>query len=240
MAADLGQIGEFDDGEYADGYIDWDWGEIYVWGGVTFTPARSSSSQDQAPKAEAAPSQARPAARRLENVQELSVLARKVWTAVVDQYPAAAKQRRFAGTTISPMTAATRFNRLAEVLNITGMEALELICVDATPLLVDPDDVISAYELLARISSPEKALELVRRHPGLLVGGSKKIKDGASVVTAALIDILFAGRLRVVLEDHRIDDNWKLAEIELYTTVAKFFKPVMDLVQRRSLSSVSQ
>jgi len=73
----------------------------------------------------------------------------------------------------------------------------------------------------------------VRRHPGLLVGGSRSLKEGASLVTAALIDILFAGRLLGVLEDRSKDNNWKIAEIELYATVAQVFKPLMDVVQRR-------
>lgn len=213
----------------------WEWGEIYVWGGVTWTPGEPASLPKQLEEEE-------------EQVLERELagapagtpaLRQRVWAAVSEQYPAASRGGRFAGKPVSPVLTSLRFARLVEVLGISGEDAAELVEIDATPLLVEPEGVACAFKLISGISSRVKALELVRCHPGLLVGGVTSLKEGAGLVSSALIDLLFAGRLLWVLEDRNKDDQLKLAEIEFYARVAAFFKPVMDLVQRRTAELLS-
>lgn len=52
------------------------------------------------------------------------------------------------------------------------VEALKIIEMDATPLLVESDSVSEVLARLAAISSREKAMELIGRSPSLLVGGA--------------------------------------------------------------------
>lgn len=206
----------------------WAWGEIYVWGGVTWVPGNGGGggSDGRVPMdagaGDAAPEGASPSLRR------------KVWAFVKEQYPVASRGGRFAGAPVSPALAASRFEQLANVLRISGEEALELVAIDATPLLVEADGVADAFVSIAEASSTGKALELVRRHPGLLVGGGQCLKAGGSFVTQALVDVLYAGRLLRVLKDKTTTNKYKIAEIEFYAWVAACFKPVMDLIQRRT------
>jgi hypothetical protein len=158
-----------------------------------------------------------------------------VWEAVKKQYPKAVTAGVFAGLALNKQLVGRRFERLADILNISGEEALEIVLSDTTPLLVSPEGVQKAFDLLAGLSgNVDKALALVRVHPGLLVGGARSLKQGSSLVTNMLVDVLFAGRLVDIAQDSR-PQAWKLAEIEFYASVAALFKPVMDLVQRRSV-----
>jgi len=205
----------------------WEWGEIYIWGGVTWTPGAPSAP-------------IREEVRELETVGQAApppgagALGQRVWAAVSEQYPAASRGGRFAGNPVSPVLATEHFTNFVKVLGIPGDDAVELVEIDATPILVEPGGVASAFELLSGTCSRGKALELVRRHPGLLVGGVRSLKQGASLVTATLVDVLFAGRLLKVLEDGSKDNWWKVAEIESYARIAALFKPVMDILQRRT------
>jgi len=210
---------------------DWDWGEIYIWGGVTWTPsALGPTPEEEVERLE----------RELASVGQRFSIANsgrefrdRVWAAVAEQYPRAARRGSFATMPVTPALTTLRFSRFVQVLGISGEDAFKLVEYDATPLLVEPDGIASAFELLAQKASRVKALELVRCHPGLLVGGvHEQLKRGAGIVSAALVDLLFAGRLLKVLEDGNRDDSGKLAEIELYANVAAWFKPVMDLAQR--------
>lgn len=240
----------------------WEWGEVYIWGGVTWRPDPAAKPpQRRAPRSRPAPGRrparqrapamglmpgeavAKPGERVLSQTRMSKPVAMDdvptevwgpVWMCVAEQYPVASREGAFAGTPLSPMLANIRFQRLIEVLDISTEEGLELARQDSTPLLVPAEGVASAFSLLVGISSRKKALELVRCHPGLLVGGVRSLREGVSAVTSALVDVLFAGRLLKVLEDRSRDNAWKLAEIELYAWVASSFKPVMDLVQRRT------
>ncbi|CAK0899171.1 unnamed protein product [Prorocentrum cordatum] len=204
--------------------FDWDWGEIYIWGGVTWVMGRDGAGDGND-----------------ENEKPMEKVAPRVkqamWEALSAQYPKAVKEGAFAGTPLSRSLAARRFESLADhALRSTARpEALEIIRSDTTPLLVEPDGVQCAFDLLTGVcGNAKEALELVRKHPGLLVGGTRSMKEGTSLVTATLVDVLFAGRLLDIAEDPR-PQAWKLAEIEFYASVAALFKPVMDLVQRRSV-----
>lgn len=201
--------------------FDWDWGEIYIWGGVTWVMGRDGlgDGNDDIEKSEKVAPRVKQA----------------MWEALSAQYPKAVKEGAFAGTPLSRSLAARRFESMADILDVSGEEALEIIRSDTTPLLVTPDGVQCAFDLLTGVcGNATEALELVRKHPGLLVGGARSMKEGTSLVTATLVDVLFAGRLLDIAEDPR-PQAWKLAEIEFYASVAALFKPVMDLVQRRSV-----
>lgn len=220
------------DSEFPEGAI-WNWGEIYVWGGVTYTPGvplESFTMDGDVILEQELVSEA------TEQVALLADAGATAWRAVEEQYPVAVRGGKFAGKPINPELASDRFSRLVGVLKVKPDEALELVKIDSTPLLVDPDGVANAFELLVGISYQEKALELVRCHPGLLVGGATtSLKTGVSAVTTILVDGLLAGRLRRVLEDNKRDKKDKLAEIEFYAQAAHSFKPIMDLMQRRSM-----
>jgi len=210
---------------------DWEWGEIYIWGGVTWTPSALGPTPEE--EVEQLERDLASVGQRFSAFNAGREFRDRVWAAVAEQYPRAARCGSFATMPVTPALATLRFARFVEVLGISGEDAAQLVEYDATPLLVEPDGVASAFELLAQVSSRVKALELVRCHPGLLVGGvHEQLKRGAGIVSAALVDLLFAGRLLKVLEDSSRDDRGKLAEIEFYANVAARFKPVMDLAQR--------
>eukprot|EP00403_Amphidinium_massartii_P011141 CAMPEP_0178422716 /NCGR_PEP_ID=MMETSP0689_2-20121128/27318_1 /TAXON_ID=160604 /ORGANISM="Amphidinium massartii, Strain CS-259" /LENGTH=301 /DNA_ID=CAMNT_0020044291 /DNA_START=33 /DNA_END=938 /DNA_ORIENTATION=+ len=190
----------------------WEWGEVYIWGGVTWRP------EDPEP---GTPSEDEERRRKV------------VWKFVADQYPVAAKEGFFAGNRLTPRVASERFEHLVKNLAIPEKEAYQLLHVDATPLLVEPEGVANAFQRLDQVATRPRALELVKRHPGLLVGGARRMKQGVSLVTAALIDLLFSGRLLAILNDRAMPSAAKLAEIEFYATLASNFKPVIDLFQRR-------
>uniref|UniRef100_A0A7S2JGM6 Protein RFT1 homolog n=1 Tax=Zooxanthella nutricula TaxID=1333877 RepID=A0A7S2JGM6_9DINO len=60
------------------------------------------------------------------------------------------------------------------------------------------------------------------------------MQKGVSLVTTFLVRVFFAGRLEEVLQAPNRDNAWKLREVEFYASTAAFFKPFMDLVQRRA------
>jgi len=134
---------------------------------------------------------------------------------------------------LTPRMASKRFSSLVKNLAISEKEAFDLLRVDATPLLVDSKGIARALRELDRIATRPRALSLVKRHPGLLVGGSQRLKQGVSLVTATLVDVLFSGRLLSVLEDRYTPAAAKLAEIEFYVNLAAYFKPVIDVIQRQ-------
>lgn len=188
----------------------WEWGELYVWGGVTWLPDRQDRSNHR------------------------KAIVEDIWKAVSRQYPQAARRGNFAGMPLSPVSAVLHFENLVQVLSVSQEQALELVQIDATPLLVEPEGVRSVFEelhALAGEAGEGKALQLVKRHPGLLVGGAN-LKAGASLVTSALVDLVFAGRLKTVIQDETKPASSKLTEIEGYTKLAEFCKPFMDLLQR--------
>ncbi|CAJ1405319.1 unnamed protein product, partial [Effrenium voratum] len=151
------------------------------------------------------------------------------WRAVLRQHPEAVIEANFLGMPISYEKVKERWPRLVETLGISEEEALRIIQMDATPLLVESDSVSEVLARLAAISSRDKALELVGRSPSLLVGGAMHKAD-KNMAAASLIDVLYAGRLYKVLEEEGRDNEGKLAEIELYAGLLSAFRPCVDLV----------
>lgn len=123
-----------------------------------------------------------------------------------------------------------RWPRLVQTLGVSEEKALEIIKTDSTPLLVESEAVAEVLSRLAAISSKEKALDLVGLNPALLAGASD-LKEGKGFGVSAIIDILYAGRLRKVFEDGARDNEGKLAEIELYTYAMASCKPILDVFQ---------
>lgn len=220
-----------DDGPWLPATGGWEWGEIYIWGGVTFSPGTVLTPQEEL-EGELEEVLSVGSASSRSRVDGNTLVRPRVLRAVLDQYPWAWRGGSFAGKPISDDITTGRFRRLREVLEISAEDAAELVEIDATPILVEPEGVEKAFNQIKEVSSRDKALELVRCHPGLLVGGVRSMKEGCGLVTETLVDLFFAGRLLKVLEDNSKDNVWKLREIEHYARVAATVKPVMDLVQR--------
>ncbi|CAK9111978.1 Sodium-dependent phosphate transport protein 2B [Durusdinium trenchii] len=156
---------------------------------------------------------------------------RQVWRAVLRQHPEAVLDANFLGTPFGYKQVKQRWPRLVQSLGITEDQALKIIEMDATPLLVESDSVSEVLARLAAISSREKALELVGRSPSLLVGGAmNQATSSKNLAASTLIDVLYAGRLYRVLEEEGRDNEGKLAEIELYAQLLSAFRPCVDLV----------
>lgn len=160
--------------------------------------------------------------------------ARWAWRAVLEQHPQAVVQKQFMGVPFTRADVERRWARFVKILDIPAEQALEIIETDATPLLVDSEDVAEILGRLAAISSREKALELIGMNPSLLVGGAaaatKNREKGFGVST--IVDVLYAGRLRKVLEDEGNDNQGKVAEIEFYSCVLSSLKPLVEIIQR--------
>lgn len=155
----------------------------------------------------------------------------QAWRAVLRQHPEAVLEANFLGQPFGCEQVKQRWPRLVQTLGISEDQALKIIEMDATPLLVESDSVSEVLARLAAISSREKALELVGRSPSLLVGGAMNEATGTKNLAAStLIDVLYAGRLYRVLEEEGRDNEGKLREIELYAQLLSAFRPCVDLV----------
>eukprot|EP00930_Biecheleria_cincta_P042805 TRINITY_DN29455_c0_g1_i1.p1 TRINITY_DN29455_c0_g1~~TRINITY_DN29455_c0_g1_i1.p1 ORF type:complete len:1062 (+),score=166.24 TRINITY_DN29455_c0_g1_i1:133-3318(+) len=156
-------------------------------------------------------------------------LEQSAWRAVLEQYPEVAVSGKFLGIPFAYEIFRSRWSGFVQILGIHQEQALEIIEQDATPLLVESEDVEDVLRRLVAICSREKALELVRRNPTLLVGGAAGYRTGdLGFAPATIADFLYAGRLFKVLEDDR-DNEGKLKEIELYSCLLSGFKPCVDL-----------
>jgi len=155
----------------------------------------------------------------------------QAWRAVLRQHPEAVLDANFLGRPFGCEQVKQRWPRLVQTLGISEDQALKIIEMDATPLLVESDSVSEVLARLAAISSREKALELVGRSPSLLVGGAmNEATASKNPAASTLIDVLYAGRLYRVLEEEGRDNEGKLAEIELYAQLLSAFRPCVDLV----------
>eukprot|EP00913_Durusdinium_trenchii_P012744 g11966.t1 len=142
---------------------------------------------------------------------------RQVWRAVLRQHPEAVLDANFLGTPFGYKQVKQRWPRLVQSLGITEDQALKIIEMDATPLLVESDSVSEVLARLAAISSREKALELVGRSPSLLVGGAmNQATSSKNLAASTLIDVLYAGRLYRVLEEEGRDNEGMLSFCRLF------------------------
>ncbi|CAL1165838.1 unnamed protein product [Cladocopium goreaui] len=130
----------------------------------------------------------------------------QAWRAVLRQHPEAVLEANFLGQPFGCEQVKQRWPRLVQTLGISEDQALKIIEMDATPLLVESDSVSEVLARLAAISSREKALELVGRSPSLLVGGAMneawmaerketQATGTKNLAASTLIDVLYAGRL---------------------------------------------
>lgn len=158
------------------------------------------------------------------------VAPRKAWRLVLEQHPIAVAERSFLGIPFGFSEVKERYLLFVQVLGVSDELALQILENDATPLLVESEDVSEVLGRLAAISSREKALELVGRSPALLVGGATALrKDGAAIST--IVDVLYAGRIQQVLDEDGRDKWSKLREIEIYSCALSTFKPIVDMCQ---------
>jgi len=154
----------------------------------------------------------------------------RVWRCVSAQHPVAVSEGQFLGVPFTQADVTRRWERMADLLGVSEEKALEILNTDATPLLVESDDVAEVLGRLAAISSKEKALDLIGWNPALLAGGMSEAKEGSDMAVPTLVDILYAGRLRTVLEDAGRMDEDKLAEIETYSYAMSSVKPLLDML----------
>ncbi|CAE7220197.1 SLC34A2 [Symbiodinium natans] len=162
--------------------------------------------------------------------QKHSLHLQQAWRAVLRQHPEAVLENNFLGEPFSFDEVKERWPRFVQTLGISEDQALKIIEMDATPLLVESDAVSEVLARLAAISSREKALELVNRSPSLLAAALGGKKDGNGLGVSTLVDMLYAGRLYKVLDQEGRDNAGKLAEIELYAGLLSAFRPCADLI----------
>ncbi|CAE8581785.1 unnamed protein product, partial [Polarella glacialis] len=156
--------------------------------------------------------------------------AARAWRAVLEQHPEAVAQKEFLGMAFGRKEVEQRWARFVQTLGISEEQALKMIQMDATPLLVESEGIAEVLTRLAAISSREKAMELIGKNPSLLVGGAAGLKVEGGFAVSALVDVLYAGRLLKVLEEEGRDNEGKLKEIELYSCVLSGFKPLVNMV----------
>merc|ERR1719401_1578168 len=112
-----------------------------------------------------------------------------VWRAVLEQHPEAVASNQFLGEPFSRQHVVRRWPRFVQTLGTTEVQALELVQMDATPLLVESEDCAEILGRLAAISDREKALELVGMNPSLLVGGRADKERDKGFGVSTLVDL---------------------------------------------------
>jgi len=103
-------------------------------------------------------------------------MAEKGWQTFSTQFEAAAKRGMYLDTPVAEEDIKYRWRRLRDSFGVSSEEALSIMEADATPLVIDSNYVQETFEAMVEGSSKEKALEVVKRHPGILASG-KAIKD---------------------------------------------------------------
>jgi len=162
-----------------------------------------------------------------------NVVLDRIWQMVMEQHPTAVREQLFLGVPFGREDIEQRWGRFVQTLGIDESQALAILETDVTPLLVESDDVAEVLSRLAAISSKDKVLDLVVWNPALLVGGRAGLDTSRSNPgISAIVDVLYAGRLRNVLEQTNRDDAEKLTEIEMYSYAISSFKPLVDIIQR--------
>eukprot|EP00441_Pelagodinium_beii_P037406 CAMPEP_0197648926 /NCGR_PEP_ID=MMETSP1338-20131121/28042_1 /TAXON_ID=43686 ORGANISM="Pelagodinium beii, Strain RCC1491" /NCGR_SAMPLE_ID=MMETSP1338 /ASSEMBLY_ACC=CAM_ASM_000754 /LENGTH=204 /DNA_ID=CAMNT_0043222995 /DNA_START=50 /DNA_END=664 /DNA_ORIENTATION=+ len=125
---------------------------------------------------------------------EEEALAQKCWEAFKEQYESAAGRGMYMDTPVGENDIKYRWRRLRDSFGLTSEEALEIMQVDALPLVIDSNYVQGTFDSMVEGASREKALDIVKRHPGILAAG-KEVKnnmlqaDVASTVIGATRDI---------------------------------------------------
>jgi hypothetical protein len=170
------------------------------------------------------------------NLVDLSPCER-AWLMVCEQQPKAVTDKQFLDMPLSRQVVESRWPRFVDTLGVSEEQALAIIEVDATPLLIEPAGIAEVLSRLAAISSREKALELVSWSPTLLLAGepsTQKTDRGHGIFN--IVDSLYAGRVVNVLNEHGRDPKDKLAEIELYSLALTGLKPIIDIMQQGGLT----
>eukprot|EP00434_Breviolum_minutum_P034474 symbB.v1.2.030517.t1/scaffold3447.1/size56486/2 len=149
----------------------------------------------------------------------------RLWQLVQEQHPEAIRDKAFLAMPFNRLDLQRRWPRLVQTLGISEEQALEIVETDVTPLLVESDDVAEILSRLAAISSREKALELIGIYPSILAHDAKFQRGHAAVSTIA--DIIYASRVRNVIDDKQKADEGKIEEIELYSHILAGLKPLV-------------
>lgn len=165
-----------------------------------------------------------------EDTEESSV--KWAWRHVLEQHPEAVAQGQFLGVPFGREDVERRWPRFFQTLDITEEQALKIIEMDVTPLLVESENVGEILGRLAAISSREKALQLVGMNPSLLVGGVADQERHKGYGVSTIVDVLYAGRLRQVIEEGGRDNEGKVAEIEFYSCILSSCRPIVEVIQK--------
>eukprot|EP00930_Biecheleria_cincta_P071382 TRINITY_DN58892_c0_g1_i1.p1 TRINITY_DN58892_c0_g1~~TRINITY_DN58892_c0_g1_i1.p1 ORF type:complete len:230 (-),score=55.86 TRINITY_DN58892_c0_g1_i1:95-715(-) len=125
---------------------------------------------------------------------EENALAVDCWKAFQGQYTSAADRGMYMDTPVAEEDIKYRFRRLRETFGISTSEALDIMKIDALPLVIDSDYVKKTFDAMVEGASREKALEIIKRHPGILAAGP----DVKSNMLQADVASVFIGGARSV------------------------------------------
>jgi len=114
---------------------------------------------------------------------EEEALAEKGWQAFSKQFEAAAKRGMYLDTPVAEQDIKYRWRRLRDSFGVSSEEALQIVEDDATPLVIDSNYVQETFDAMVEGASQEKALEIIKKHPGVLASG-KAIKDNMAQADA--------------------------------------------------------
>lgn len=179
----------------------------------------------QEAEAEAKAAKAKADAEAVEQASPDEELQERLWQLVQEQHPEAIRDEAFLAMPFKRVDLQRRWPRLVQTLGVSEHKALEIVETDVTPLLVESDDVAEILSRLAAISSREKALELIGIYPSILAHDVKLTKGHAGVSTIA--DVIYASRVRNVIDDVQKADKGKIEEIEVYSHILAGLKPLV-------------
>uniref|UniRef100_A0A7S4UMF9 Uncharacterized protein n=1 Tax=Alexandrium monilatum TaxID=311494 RepID=A0A7S4UMF9_9DINO len=98
-------------------------------------------------------------------------LADKSWALFEKRYQKPAQTGIYLDTPVAKDDVRYRFLRLAGTLKLSTKETLEVLQTDDVLMVVDADYVKNTFEAMIRGAGYEKAIEIVKKNPSILVSG---------------------------------------------------------------------
>uniref|UniRef100_A0A7S4UXS2 Uncharacterized protein n=1 Tax=Alexandrium monilatum TaxID=311494 RepID=A0A7S4UXS2_9DINO len=103
--------------------------------------------------------------------KEDEALADEAWALFEKRYQKPAKTGIYLDTPVARDDVRYRFLRLAETLKLSTKETLEVLQTDDVLMVVDADYVKNTFEAMIRGADFQKAIDIVKKNPSILVSG---------------------------------------------------------------------
>ncbi|CAE8590320.1 unnamed protein product [Polarella glacialis] len=117
-------------------------------------------------------------------------MAQLSWKAFSTQYSGAAERGVYFDTPVTEEDVKYRWRRMRNSFDVSSEKALEIVNVDALPMVIDADYVQATFEAMAAGATKEKAIEIISRHPGILAAGKEV---GNNMVQADIASTVIKG-----------------------------------------------